>query len=271
MENLWTHTTITHSIKRSFGISCEAYILADIIYHLQNNKTSKISGWFYGSRESLADLLGVSKRTVVYIINSLVEKGLIERDDRTAYLRTTIKWDEAFVAQGVQNLHSRGAKSALGGGAKSAPNNNNIYSLLLINNNKEDFILIEKQSKEIYNETKAFFLEKYAKELGTEYYFSGAKDGKKIKDIIKKVVFKMKEKSGSDFFSKEDVISAAKIFFEASWEVSDSWLRSNFNLSNIDSKFNDLFSQIKNRSNGNTATKSKASAIRQQAEEYFNS
>lgn len=104
------------------------------------------------------------------------------------------------------------------------------------------------QSGEVTKEVKKFFLELYSKEYGTEYYFQ-AKDGTKNQEIVKKIYFKMKEKEGREIFTVEEVVDSTKFFLSACLMSADSWLKSNFNLSNIDSKFNDIYINIKNYSN----------------------
>jgi len=254
MEINWPYTTIQHEIRKTSGVTCEEYIVADMIYHLQNNKESKIPGWFYGNRDSLAKEVGVSRRTIVRIINSLVDAGYLERDDTTSYLRTTINWDRMFVAQGVTGWHSSRAELARDRGDSLAPNNNNIYSLLLITNNNENTPDFKKSVSEINGFLKSKFLAKYKKENGTDFYFT-PKEAGKMKGIVQKIIFKMKEKSGQEFFSKEDVEKAIEFFVEYSWNTGDTYVKNNFSLTTLDSKFNEIFTRIKNTSNGQIANK----------------
>lgn len=72
-------------------------LIADAIYNLSNNPASIVLGWCYSSRQNLADLLGISKRTVQRAINELVEKELVNINQETNFLRTTQKWYDEFV------------------------------------------------------------------------------------------------------------------------------------------------------------------------------
>ena len=110
-------------------------------------------------------------------------------------------------------------------------------------------------SKLVYNSVKSEFLIIYKNDYGTDYYFQ-AKDAKKIKDIIKKVFFKMKERNSVIDFTEQEVIEGVNVFMNAMILVADNWLKSNMSLSNIDSKFNEIYTLIKNNKNGNTKTKS---------------
>ena len=109
----------------------------------------------------MADDLDLSKRNIIYIINTLELKGLVIRDDKTKFLRASevyckmiqnkSEWaiannetkivsvptvknlhqeDENIAYQGVKNLHSNGEKIA--------PNNN--IDNNRVNNNKDNNI-----------------------------------------------------------------------------------------------------------------------------------
>jgi hypothetical protein len=135
------------------------YAVLDSIYHLSNN--IKYGGWAIISRQRMADDLDLSKRNIIYIINTLELKGLVIRDEKTKFLRASevyckmiqnkSEWaiannetkivsvptvknlhqeDENIASQGVKNLHSNGEKIA--------PNNN--IDNNRVNNNKDNNI-----------------------------------------------------------------------------------------------------------------------------------
>jgi len=101
---------------------------------LSNNPTSRIPGWCFASREEMRKFLGIAKRTLLNNIERLIEKGIVEREEKTKYLKTTLLWYDSVVIerlkirkegggaksapsvqkvhQGVQKVHRRGAKSA---------------------------------------------------------------------------------------------------------------------------------------------------------------
>lgn len=97
----------------------------------------------------------------------------------------------------------------------------------------------------VHKECKDFFLKFYEDKKGTGYYFQ-AIDGKKLNSIIKKIEFKIKEKGCAEKEKDLEVIRGFKIFIEHAYKDTDNWTRDNFSLSVIDSKFNDIFSKIKN-------------------------
>ncbi|MGE4444692.1 MAG: hypothetical protein AB7E37_06985 [Candidatus Altimarinota bacterium] len=90
-------TTILHDPKLKFDLSSDTYCIADAIYHLSNNPSSIAPGWCYSSRQSLANLFGVSKRTVQRSISELLEKELLIINTETNFMRTSQKWYDEFV------------------------------------------------------------------------------------------------------------------------------------------------------------------------------
>ena len=88
-----TYTTIIHQVRNRFGLSITEYCVADTIHKLSSGeKSRKLGGWVYASKQTLADGLGVSRITVIRAINKLIELKLLERDPDTNYLTTTGLW-----------------------------------------------------------------------------------------------------------------------------------------------------------------------------------
>lgn len=133
------YTTVLHAVRKQMDLSCNEYCIADIIYKLSNNPRAPVRGWCNQPREKMADEMGLSKRTVIDIINKLIEKGLVEKSEIN-YVRTTQLWyDTTIAAQEeiksrkathaetappMQKLHTEtikeGAETAQGG-AESSP------------------------------------------------------------------------------------------------------------------------------------------------------
>lgn len=61
------------------------YAVLDTIYHLSNN--AKFGGWCIQSKQKIGDTLDLERRTVFNIIDSLLIKGLILREEATGFLR----------------------------------------------------------------------------------------------------------------------------------------------------------------------------------------
>lgn len=105
-------TTIQHDPRLKFNLSNDAYCIADAIYNLSNNPSSIAPGWCYSSRQSIANIFGISKRSVQRAINELIEKKLLTVNIETNFLRTTQKWFDEFVQYQIhKNVQlSRGDK-----------------------------------------------------------------------------------------------------------------------------------------------------------------
>ena len=83
-----TFTTIYHQDKTEQGLSANDYILLDIIWKLEKN--DKYPGWCYANREYLASCLGLTRPSTSHMITRLSEKGFIEKDTDTHFVKTTL-------------------------------------------------------------------------------------------------------------------------------------------------------------------------------------
>jgi len=96
------HTTIIHKVRLSLGMTCNEYCVADIIYALSNNPNSKVSGWCFASRKTIGTFIGVNEKSTIHLISKLVEKGLVEKDEETKYLKTTSLWYNNVVLERIK-------------------------------------------------------------------------------------------------------------------------------------------------------------------------
>lgn len=85
-------TVINHEFRRANNLSCNEYILADMIHNLSNNRHAKVHGWCYMSKESMSNEIGVGYKTIFNYLLKLEANGFIERDPITKFLRTTVTW-----------------------------------------------------------------------------------------------------------------------------------------------------------------------------------
>lgn len=90
-------TTIQHDPRLKFNLSNDAYCIADAIYNLSNNPSSIAPGWCYSTRQSIANMFGISKRSVQRAIQELLDKKLVLVNEETNFIRTTQKWFDEFV------------------------------------------------------------------------------------------------------------------------------------------------------------------------------
>ena len=82
---------VVFSVRQHFGLTASEYLLADVISIL-----SRKSGWCFASRDYLANLLGVSTRTLQRMLVHLKERELIEQHSSDLRrLRPTNRWMKA--------------------------------------------------------------------------------------------------------------------------------------------------------------------------------
>ncbi len=98
------YTTIDHDARMRFGLSCNEYCVADRIYHLANNPENT-TRWCYAKRETLGEMLGFSKQSIINLLKPLIKAGLVEMHPETKHLRTTQLWYNNFTL-GKESLPS---------------------------------------------------------------------------------------------------------------------------------------------------------------------
>lgn len=108
-----------------------------MIYQMSVSPLSKIPGWCYMSRPHMASEFGVSKQSILNLIDSLIDKGFMIKDLKTSYLKTTHKWNLNYFTEGKESLPLTGKESLPHGGKESLPNNNTIDNKSLFDN-KDD-------------------------------------------------------------------------------------------------------------------------------------
>ena len=92
-----TYILILMKPKKKMGLTIHEYALCEIVYHLSNNPDNKQSGWCYASLTSKADMLDLSRRTIIDIQERMIDRGFLEKDDTTKYVRTTKKWYDNMI------------------------------------------------------------------------------------------------------------------------------------------------------------------------------
>lgn len=115
------------------------------------------------------------------------------------------------------------------------------------NNNKSKEFKEQKNpsAKILFADMKLFFLEEYKKKINTDYYW-GAKDAVNLNQLTAKILFKIKQKekiSGEKEkkdYNKEILDGFKHILLS----TQDKWINSNFSIPIINSKFNEIFTQI---------------------------
>jgi len=84
------------------------------------------------SRPNLANEMGMSKQSILNLIDGLIEKGFLKKDEKTSYLKTTRAWDIVYFFEGKESLPVTSQKSLPHTGKESLPNNNTFNNNSLI-------------------------------------------------------------------------------------------------------------------------------------------
>ena len=141
------YTLIFFELKRELDLSFLECAVCDVVYHLSNNPNTR---WCFASKNTLAGLFDITKRSLLRILDRLEERELIERHPETRHLRTTQKWyDSAIVYREymggdkkspmVTNSPKGGDIKSPHAGDKKSPNNNNIDKDIDNNKTEDDF------------------------------------------------------------------------------------------------------------------------------------
>jgi len=159
------YTNIQHEIRKRLQLSCNEYVLLDMIFHLSNNPETKIKGWCYASKETLAKEIGLSRQGVINMVDKLIEINLLEKDENTRFLRTTDTWDLIYfnhkdTLQGVKKVYNE-CKESLHEECKESLHNNNTY-----NNNK---ISVKDKQNQFAEKIKPY-IEDFGRDLCLAFY-----------------------------------------------------------------------------------------------------
>ena len=95
-----------------------------LVYAMVHGFSREGLGEFYGSAQFIADLLGITKRQTLTILNDLAQEGLLTKVEA---IRDGVKFCIYRTRPGVvKKFHQGGEKISPGGGEKISPNNKDI-------------------------------------------------------------------------------------------------------------------------------------------------
>jgi hypothetical protein len=86
---------VEFDLRDVLGVSTSEYILLWIIYYRQNAPGG--TGWCDETKQELGDYLGMTKRNVHILIDSLIKMQLIESHKDSKHLRITKKWYDRVI------------------------------------------------------------------------------------------------------------------------------------------------------------------------------
>lgn len=85
-------TTIDHRVRKAFLLSCNDYVILQAIYGLSKNE--KYGNWCIATKKQLAEWYDIGEATIYRTVKMLVDKGLVIKDEKTGWLKTTDEWNE---------------------------------------------------------------------------------------------------------------------------------------------------------------------------------
>ncbi len=216
----------------------------DMIYHLSTNPDATVKGWCYMSRVQMAEELDVTKQTVLNLISKLVQKGFIDKDEITTFLKTTPKWNEVYFTNGKKSLPSiiqdgkeslpdDGKKSLPKGGKKSLPYNNTLY-----NDNIDNTASTEKKVS-VYALCMKIYYDFILDKVGVEPDINST-TGISLNKIISYLKKNVKDKE-----DENAVPDSLKVVFD-NYDLWDVFHQKNLKLNQIESNFINILNAIRN-------------------------
>lgn len=120
----------------------------------------------------------------------------------------------------------------------------------------------KKRPNPLNSEARKLFEERYQALFSSSYYWS-AKDAGNMSSLLKKLKFQREKKNLP--IDDQGVLNALKYLLDS---ITDGWILENFSVTNINSKFNEIVSQImaKKQEHGNTKHTDGAKAREQQTD-----
>ena len=106
----------------------------------------------------------------------------------------------------------------------------------------------KKRPNPLNSEARKLFEEHYQAIFSSSYYWS-AKDAGNMSSLLKKLKFQREKKNLP--IDDQGVLNALKYLLDS---ITDGWILENFSVTNINSKFNEIVSQIMAKKNGQTTS-----------------
>lgn len=149
MGSSLSYNLILHEVRDFLGLTTNEYCVADSIYHLSNNPVGIVSGWCTASKTELGKCAGVTEQSIHSMLKKLISLGLVQKDEKTKFLKTTQKWYENVVLRKIslfshtketlatkENRGDKGLEDSRNfSHTKETSHNNNIYTLHNTSNN----------------------------------------------------------------------------------------------------------------------------------------
>lgn len=105
MKSNLNYVLIDFDVKRKLDLKLTEYCFLAVVDYLAYNAANTLR-WCYASRKTIAEKIDVSERYIYTMSQRMQEKGLLEVQEETGYMRTTNLWFEAAKKEGEQSADS---------------------------------------------------------------------------------------------------------------------------------------------------------------------
>lgn len=217
--------------------------LMEKVFLVEINSLDNENGCF-ASNEYFSKFFGVSKPRCTQIIKSLELKGILKigysyKAGTKEIEKRTLKIGSKFSYDGIKNI-KRGDKKTKGTCLENAKDNNTLSNNTFNNTDYKGSAGTSTGDKSVFNHCRNYWLT----QVHEGWHFN-AIQGTALHDIISKLKASIK-KSG-DQVTDEKIITA----FEVMMQALPIWFQDK-ELNVINSKYNEIVTQIKNSKNGTT-------------------
>lgn len=216
------------------------------------------------------DAIGIKKtQTYTDHLKDLVDYGFIKLVEKstnqhsaniisllTAMPKNGKALDKALLKQRFKQTDSNGCTTSLSNGTIDKPLNNEQENQEPINNLPETKVSVDKKYFEFL---KIIWFEFYTDKFSLPPTFNSL-NGKKLKSII----LKLETFSKNQKFEFTEEIAKKTFLKFLTLAYSDNWLKSNFLLSNLDSKFDSIIQLSKNGTNAKQSVQSANDRVKQE-------
>lgn len=203
---------------------------------------------FHGSQQYLANWCGTSRITINKVVNKLIEKGYIKCEAEEISGRNTI-YHYTALTNGLNETMFTGGVNKINEDCKQSLHNNNIE------NNIENITSVDvpnaiasavkdEKKQTITYRCRLIFEREYLQNKGNDYYFA-AKDAAAIKQLIGKIrKFMPDEDKNNDNVLEYNFTAFIQAILNSG--KVEKWVLDNLSLPVINSKFNEIYAQLKN-------------------------
>jgi hypothetical protein len=191
------------------------------------------------SQQSLAKRWKWNRKSVNRFLNVLKNRKMVDiKISKVTSIISILKWDE-YQSDGQQNGQQNGQQKDI----RTDTNKNDKN----VNNENKITVGSRHALNTTFNTCRNFFITYVKSKINPDYVFD-VREGKHLKDILKKITSLVKAKK--EVFTDDNIEVAFRYIIT---NITDKWLLERFTIAKINSQFNETIQGIKNQ-NGTDRT-----------------